>query len=276
MPSLKLQVSTAPQNVGNSICTIQVGEEYVCVALASNLVLQAFEFFELGSANSISEYESIFAQSNLLKQPVLNTKVVFNVPEFVVVPNSKFTVSSVVNYLATTYGDIDAKSNINCTDDSISSKLNLQIVYRIKAELFEVVNKFCSNAKYLHAVSSCLVTAFNNQQTISEKLQIHFYQSSMLVIVIVGNKLQLAQCYSYKTKEDIIYYLLNVVQECCLNVQTTEVKISGLIDVNSQQFNLLQSIFGKLSIESISTQPLFLKSIATNDLHYYTPFINAI
>jgi hypothetical protein len=276
MPSLKLQLEAAIQNFGNDNCTIQVGEEYVCVALTKNSTINAFEFFELESANSITEYHRIFTQSSLLKNKSLNTKVVFNVPDFVVVPNSKFSASCVVNYLATAYGDVDDKLNINCTDDSILSKLNLQVVYRIKAELFEAVNKFCSNAKYQHAVSCGLIDAFGAEQAITEKLHINFYQSSMLVIVILSNKLQLVQSYSYNTKEDIIYYLLNVVQECCLNVQTTEVKISGLIELNSQQFNLLKSIFGKLSVESLNTQPLFLNSISVSNQHYYTPFINAV
>lgn len=275
MPSLKLQLTASNVDYANSNTTVQIGAKYVSIALAQNSVINSFELFEISEANSISQYQECFAQSSLLKNISSKCNVVFNASEFLLVPNAKFSVVNIDSYLASTYGDADSKTIINCTDDSLLGKLSIHIIYRIKSDLYEAVNKYCSNAKYLHATTIPVINLFNSQQTIYEKLKIQFYQSSMLVMVIYNNQLKLVQTYNYNSPEDILYYLLNILQEFSLNVESTFVEVSGLIDINSQHFLLLQSLFSKLSLEAVNNQPLFTNSVPVANAHYYTPFINA-
>lgn len=275
MPSLKLKLAASNAISASGSCTIQIGAKYVCIAISESALITNFELFETDEANSVAEYQTCFAQSSILKNAVASCKVVFNVPEFIVVPKAKFTVSSISSYLASTYGDVDAKTVINCTDDSLLQNVAAQIIYRVKVEVFEAVNKFCTNAKYLHVSTNPISNLFSTGQTIYEKLKIQFYQNSMLVMVVYNNQLKLVQSYAYNTPEDIIYYLLNILQEFSLNVESTYVEVSGLIDINSQHFQLLQSLFAKLSLEAVNNQVLFTNEVPVANAHFYTPFINA-
>ncbi len=274
MPSLKLQLAASVPVTIHSLCTIQIGVKYVCITTSQHTTITGFELFELDVANSIDEYKNCFLQSSLLKTQAENSKVVFNVPDFLIVPNSKFKAENISSYISCTYGDVDTESIINCADDSISSKLSMQVIYRIKSDLFEAVNNYSNNAKYFHVASHVLNNLFNVEQHNLEKIKIQFYNSSMLVLAVKDGQLKLAQSYNFETPEDIIYYMLNIVQECSLSVESTLVEACGMIDTNAQHFNLLQSLFKNLTLEALHNQPLFVNSISVADAHYYTPFIN--
>lgn len=274
MPSLKLQLYSSNSNYNNCSCTIQAGANNICIALAENAQITSFELFEVNN-NSISEYQQCLQESTILKTPISSNKVVFNATEFLLVPSAKFSVNNIDNYLAASFGDVNPKSSLNCTDDTLLNTLNMHIIYRISNELYETVNKYCQNAKFIHAASFPIRNLFASNEKVFEKLKIQFYQNTMLVIVVYNNQLKLAQSYSFNTPEDIIYYLLNILQEFSLNVESTIVEVCGVLDINSQHFKLLQSLFSKLSFETLNYQSLFANNVDIATAHFYTPFINA-
>jgi len=105
-------------------------------------------------------------------------------------------------------------------------------------------------------------------------LKVQFYPKHFTVAVVYGNKLMLMQSYPYSSPEDIIYYLLNIVQEFSLNVNSTPVEVSGMLDISSRHFELMENVFGRLSLETTQSDGLFQSHLNTSNAHIYSPFIN--
>jgi hypothetical protein len=59
------------------------------------------------------------------------------------------------------------------------------------------------------------------------------------IAVIKNKKLQLFNCFSFKTKEDFIYYILFVAEQLNLNPEEVKVILFGEIDKNSELFAIL-------------------------------------
>ena len=64
------------------------------------------------------------------------------------------------------------------------------------------------------------------------------------------------------------------MQEFSLNVKSTPVEVSGTLDIASRHFELLENVFGRLSLETVSTDSIFKEHINVANAHFYTPFYN--
>jgi Protein of unknown function (DUF3822) len=62
----------------------------------------------------------------------------------------------------------------------------------------------------------------------------------------------LAQTYSYTAPEDIVYYLLRIVQQFALSAEEVTVILSGLIDKESALYKELYQYFLQIELRSVS------------------------
>ena len=257
----------------NSKLIVEVNNQHIAILEKNGLSTQAFEFYEINGTNR--EWEGIFNatknQSNILNKTFSDTTIYLNNSETLIVPSTKYKRESSETYLSAIYGD---NNNVISNADLINIVDNPVTVYRYTASLNHVIKNNFVSFKYKNTYTKVLENLFGNERMLMEMVKVQFYRNSMLVVVIYDNKLMLIQTYQINSPEDVIYYLLNIVQEFNLSVKNTPVEISGLIDISSRYFELLENIFGRLSVEVIANDDLFAEHISANEAHWYTPFYN--
>lgn len=257
----------------NTKLIAEIGLNHIALLVKNNATTEAFELYNLQSNNGNWEsiFNAVFNQSNILAKSYSKTNVFINTLEALIVPAEKFRQESMEPYLAAVYGNAN---NYKCEADIINMPTNPATIYRCPLLLDTELKKRLGVFTYKHTYTKILENLLGNGKMILEMLKVQFYAKTMLVTVIYGNKLMLMQSYPYNSPEDIIYYLLNIVQEFSLNVSSTPVEVSGMIDINSRHFELLENVFGRLSLETIPTESIFKEYINVANAHYYTPFIN--
>lgn len=276
MVEQKLSIALLPNQYisnNNSKLIVEISNQHIVLLEKNNNTSQSFEYYEISGTNG--DWDSIFAsaknQSKILSNFYSNTTVYLNSLENLIVPSEKFQRNSVDAFLTTVYGDTN---NTQTETDLINIADNPVAVYRCSNELNTAIKKYFVSFNYKSIYTKTLENLFHNDRMLMEMVKVQLYESTMLVVVICNNKLMLIQTYNYTSPEDIIYYLLNIVQEFNLSVKSTPVEVSGFIDKNSRQFELLENIFGRLSLETISNDGLFNTSVEPSKAHFYTPFYN--
>jgi hypothetical protein len=174
-------------------------------------------------------------------------------------------------YLTAVYGNAD---NCKYESDVVKIATNPATIFRLPQTLDEAIKKRFVLFNYKHTYTKILENLLSDDKMLMEMLKVQFYPKTMVVTVIYGNKLMMIQSYPYNSPEDIIYYLLNIVQEFSLNVKSTPVEVSGTLDIASRHFELLENVFGRLSLETISGDGIFKEHLSVSNAHFYTPFIN--
>lgn len=265
-----LQHQSAPNQLARLIA--EIGSQHIALLATTNNAIEAFELYEFDSTN---DWQTVFAgtatQSKLLGRQYATSTVYLNIPEALIVPAEKFRKESMEPYLTSVYGNAH---NSLYDADIVGVATNPACIYRYALTLNEAVKTHFTQPNYKHSYTKVLENLLGNGRMLMEMLKVQFYQKTMLVTVIYGNKLMLMQSYNYNSPEDIIYYLLNIVQEFSLNVQSTPVEVSGMLDISSRHFELLENVFGRLSLETVSTDSIFKEHIGVANAHYYTPFYN--
>ena len=257
----------------NSKLILEVSNQHIAILEKKGQLTLAFEFYEINATPT--EWERIFNattnQSKILSKTYSDTTIYLNNSETLVVPSTKYNRESTEAYLTAIYGD---NNQVIANADLINIDGNPVTVYRCAASLNHTIKNHFVSFNYKNIYTKILENLFGKERMLMEMIKVQFYQKTMLVVVIYDNKLMLIQTYNYNSPEDVIYYLLNIVQEFNLSVKNTPIEVSGLIDVSSRHFELLENIFGRLSLEIIANDHLFKEHVNDNQAHWYTPFYN--
>jgi hypothetical protein len=266
-----LQHQQSLNNNGKLI--IEIGVNHISLLVKENNTLQAFELYEL--VNETGNWDKIFSalnnQSKIAGRKYASTTVFLNTVEALIIPAEKFRSESIEPYLSAVYGNAE---NAKCEADTVNIATKPANIYRIPIKLDDALKAAFGVFGYKHTYTKILENLFSIDKMLMEMLKVQFYPKHMTVTVIYGNKLMLMQSYPCSSPEDVIYYLLNIVQEFSLNVNSTAVEVSGTLDIASRHFELLENVFGRLSLETIAGEGIFQEHLNVTNAHYYTPFIN--
>lgn len=273
MVEQKLSIASLQHQQTSNQLIAEIGHHHIALMAKDETTVQAFELYEIkshtGNWKSILNTTANF--SKLLSSSYSNNSIYLNFSEALIVPAEKFRQESMQPYLAAVYGN---ENDYKCEADIIGIPTNPATIYRFSTQLDEAIAQRFNTFKYKHSYSKILENLLGNGRMLMEMLKVQFYEKAMVVTVIYGNKLMLMQSYPYNSPEDIIYYLLNIVQEFSLNVKSTPVEVSGTLDIASRHFELLENVFGRLSLETVSTDSIFKEHINVANAHFYTTFYN--
>ncbi|MBU2927202.1 DUF3822 family protein [Winogradskyella psychrotolerans] len=125
------------------------------------------------------------------------------------------------------------------TEDEIvvNQSVNVYVPYvNINNYIFDTFGEFV----YKHASSVLINSHLQHDENKEEAIvYININKSTVEVLVLEKNKLQLFNVFEYYSKEDFIYYILFVFEQLKLDVETTTIELSGAIEKDDDLYNIL-------------------------------------
>lgn len=182
------------------------------------------------------EIEALISKTEALNLEFQEVIVVYSTKMYATVPKLLFEESKASEYLK-------FNSKILSTDyiahDIIDSQ-DLVVVYvpfvNINNFFFDKYGSF----QYYHGVTSLLKSVFKlEKHSIVPKMYLHIQDGMVDCIVIKDGHLQLCNTYSYKTPEDLIYYILFCLEQLKLNPETIPLFLSGDIEKGDSNYKIL-------------------------------------
>ncbi len=209
------------------------------------------------------EMTSVISQHLELQEIFREVSVIYATTLYALVPTPLFDEKMASEYLK-------LNSKILATDyvayDCIDNQ-DLTIVYipfiNINNYLFDRFGKF----KYYHSVTLLLKYILNvEKHSAQPKLYIHIVNDMFDVIIIKDGGLLLCNSYEFKTPEDFIYYILFCLEQLKLNPDTITCILSGTIDENDANYNILFTYIRHISF--INSKELLLIDANKNSIHH--------
>ncbi len=148
-------------------------------------------------------------------------------------------------------------------------------VYYIPNPFVEKVKDLWPNARISHYASGyieSLTIGFKNKMD-NRSLYLNADNSSFNLVYFKDNKLHYHNQFSYRTKEDFVYFLLAAMEQLSLNPEEVRLVLMGDIDKSSNTYELLYRYVRHMSF--LERNEAFGYSYALDDLlhhHYYTLF----
>lgn len=184
----------------------------------------------------LEKIKDIYSDSTLLKMDFSRVKVTHVNSISTLVPVALFDDDNLRSYLEFNHKLLD---NEFLTFDIINSEETANVY-----SPFTVVNDFFfekyGEFTYKH-FSSVLIDNFIEQSSTNQefKMFVHVQDSQFEIIVIENKKLILYNSYQYKTKEDLVYYILFVAEQLRQNPEDFDLELYGEIEPYSEIYALI-------------------------------------
>ncbi len=213
--------------------------------LVQKLVHHPFEDAAAGPEDLLARIQSIFEKETLLQQKYGSVNVSHVNELSSLVPKPFFDESKLKDYIRYSSKTFD---NDYIVWDEIENHdlINVYIPFvNVNNFLLERFGSF----EYKH-FSTVLITNLLSTYRYSEHphIFIHLDRSRMYVVAISNNKLQLYNSFSFKTREDFLYYLLFAAEQLGMDPEDFELVLSGDIDKNSELYDIAYTYVRKTGL----------------------------
>jgi len=147
--------------------------------------------------------------------------------------------------------------------------------YFIPEELKRCLNKHFKNILWKHD-SSILIESLIHQFKLQEGVRVYIsIQNKSFDITILESKhLKFFNSFSYKTAEDLIYYLLFTYEQLQLNPDKTPLIISGEIEKDSEVYKLLYRYIRNISFTKRNPNYNYSFVFDQTKEHFYYKLLN--
>jgi len=213
-------------------------------------------------------FDGIFDKSECLKQTFKSTNIVFRTQKSTLIPEKYFDENQKKTFL-------DFNDNICKNEDVFFDKLNKTQTYNVYALPKNVHEKLINTFPQANI--------FHNSSVLIESLIEHKKDKTVFVnvgdlffdIIITENKNLIFQnSFSYKTKEDFIYYVLFVFQQLKINPETANFILLGEIEKDSSIYKILYKYIRNITFGERNKN--FFYSDVFNEIpsHFYHNLLN--
>jgi len=96
----------------------------------------------------------------------------------------------------------------------------------------------------------------------------------MPVIVIKNGQLQLIQSYPCASQDDMLYYILSIVQQYGVQPEEIKIELSGQLDTRTQYYDYLRKMFSNIHFETVAPEKLMKELQENYTAHYLSTYFN--
>lgn len=225
---------------GEQVLSLRIGEKHLGFAISTGLDKASNELLRLvwyaGEQSWNHELEELYIAHPELKANFSKVLVAYDHPQSVLVPPASFTGDDRL-LLEMMYG-INGSHSIIAQD---ISGWQLKNLFAIPSVVKEWATRHFPEAHFYHSYSIGIRLIDNT--AMEGSLLVDFRNNDFVVVASKGNRLLMAQTFSYTTPDDVLYYLVKICTEFSFTQQQVKIAVTGLIEKESNLYRELLQYF---------------------------------
>ena len=217
-------------------------------------------------------FQDIRTKSKILNRGFIDTRVYFNLPETVLIPNNLFKESTATEYLQLIHGDI---INQVVKTEAVDINPSITVATKIKRGLIDAVNSNLMMITIHNSQRAFIENLMNPNRSYNHSLlKAQLYNDEIMIGLVYNSQLLIAQLYEQHAPEDILYHLLNVLNQYSLKPEETTLELSGDIELKTPLYENLRKVFPRITFDNPSDELIKLHDFTKYPKHFLTPILN--
>ncbi len=204
------------------------------VAFKKENKIIGLKVFDHKNQNITSFSEDDFNFFDLFSSPYKSTTLLCCSLKETLVPTSVFDKSYSEDYIKFNFQSIDNEAVLN---DDIKT-LDITHVYTLNQSFLNTLKRIMPQAIIRNYKSALIDACFTHNGTMSN-VYVNTRQDCFDCIIFTEKGLLFANTFNYKSAQDFIYYLMNVLKQLGLNPESINLFLSGAIDEGDAVYNLI-------------------------------------
>lgn len=195
----------------------------------------ALKSYEISGFRFLKKNEQLAANIEELSPIYKKRILVMANPFFTIVPSEYFSDEMSEYYYKLNY---DLKPDDNIRNDFIKN-LNSYLIYTLDID-FELIDRYFAPTKIIHAATPYLASILSNiENYLSNKIFTEVEKKFVRLAILKDGKLLLYNSFQYKTKEDLLYILINTSNQLGFDTDRDKYYFSGRIEKETDLYKLL-------------------------------------
>jgi hypothetical protein len=154
--------------------------------------------------------------------------------------------------------------------------LGIVNVYYSKTSLLDNISVNSPSPEFFHLTTGLIESIWGNYKNRirNDHIFVHLRENNFDLLVFDRKQLRYCNSFLIKAPEDLVYYLVFVMEQLDLNPEESEVTLIGAIDRGSPGYGLLSKYIRNLDFSPRNDS--YSYSYVFDDLpgHYYFPLLN--
>lgn len=228
---------------GQQVLSLSLGQKHGGFAITNKSGIELYQLAVCSTDDPIAigwnekELTEFFAAYPMLNNSFYQVQVVYDFPESILISSKEYKVEDTGLLLNTLCGN---RGNVQVVAELIA-EWQLYNIYAVPKEIQEWLSRKFSTAQFRHQYSLKIKNI--NTSDDSGTVTIDFRKDDFTLIASKGSQFLLAQTFDYTTPGDVVYSLLKTCQQFSLSQQLVQLKLSGLIDIQSSLYKELYQYF---------------------------------
>tara|TARA_R110002049_G_scaffold202300_4_gene372810 strand:+ start:1309 stop:2166 length:858 start_codon:yes stop_codon:yes gene_type:complete len=261
--------SRTEESKNNYHLSLQISIDGFCFALFHLQERKYIGIAEYVIPSSTNILVGDFIASIILNDPWLtgdfkSVSVGLSISKNTLIPLALFEENQLTNYLELNSG-IDSIGHPGYDRLLKTESVNC---YSQDLQLANIISYYYPSAQFIHQ-NSTLIEATAQVTNKQPFIHIQFNRMNIDLAVFIENQLHLQNSFDYKTTEDVIYYLLYVMEQLALSQEKTILYISGNIVKDSNVYQLLYKYIKDIELVELPKQVEYSQPIRLAEPHHY-------
>jgi hypothetical protein len=206
----------------------------------------------------------------LSKKNYRNVMVNYFDGHFTLVPVNFYDAANLRALLEFNVGSV--ADNIIVTDDI---NAGIKLIYAIDEHLKSSLDSIFPGHQLKHTLSVASRLMLSTDELLKENMLLSIYDDHIEVIVKQDHKLMLANQFSVKTQEDVLYYVLFILEQYQLNPLSVTVTVTGNIESNSSLISSIKKYVKQVRLAK-GHKTLNWEAVAGMPQHFHYTLINRL
>ena len=189
---------------------------------------------------------------------------------FTLCPNVLFEQENARQILEFNCGD---SKNKPLLVDDVSTTIKL--IYTIDEELKSTLDKLFPQHQIKHQITLLNKLMLNAEEFTKEELLISIDEQSICVVLKQQQQIILANQYQIKTNEDVLYYVLFVIEQYQLNPLTLKLSVIGNIEANTELISSLKKYIKHVRLAT-GNKLINWEQLKGMPQHFYFTLVNRL
>lgn len=158
-------------------------------------------------------------------------------------------------------------------EDDINPEIKL--IYAIDEALKSTLDLLFPNHQLKHTLTVLSKLMLQSEELVKENILLSVHANHIEIIVKQDQKFVLANQYAIKTQEDILYYILFILEQYQLNPLTARITLIGNIDSQSPLISSLKKYIKNVNL-AIGNKSINWSSISGSPQHFNYTLLNRL
>ena len=219
------------------VLSLRLGENHASFAITDKTGNELYELAYGSMGGDKDELAYFFNKYPSLQNSFYRVLIAYDHPQSILTPSAIYQPETAGLFLNASYGIMTGSDLIS----ELISEWQLYNTYTVPLEQLKWIRQKFPAARSWHQYS--LTIKKLNAAGNAGQLLVDFRTDDFTLLVAKDSKLVLAQCFSYTTPGDVLYYLLKTCRQFSLSQKDVDLQLTGLIDKNSALYNELYLYF---------------------------------